>query len=235
MFRIDTTGTIQINRGDTGETVFYVNTGSTALCEYLYSFLPDIKISLSENIKDYDVELNSQTWMNKVLTAGSYVFSWDIDGRVWLLDEEEVDIATYGLSLPNRVSSDIPEDATITVTYALCNSESEVYFYVWHPLQQLGEVPVMKKTIKPYINTVITEINGEESYTEVRNCVDVYGNPLLHFNPQDTETILQGEYRYQVKAKLYMNNSYITNTVCNRTPFLVIEDDYADRIWYDNL
>ena len=149
MFRIDTTGTIQINRGDTGETVFYVNTGSTALCEYLYSFLPDIKISLSENIKDYDVELNSQTWMNKVLTAGSYVFSWDIDGRVWLLDEEEVDIATYGLSLPNRVSSDIPEDATITVTYALCNSESEVYFYVWHPLQQLGEVPVMKKTIKP--------------------------------------------------------------------------------------
>lgn len=235
MFRIDTTGTIQINQGDTGETVFYVNIGSSSLYEYLYSFKPSITVSVSESIKTYAVEVDQQVWMNKVFNAGTYNFIWDSSNRYWTLDSVEVDIAEYGISILDVASSNIPNEATITVYYTLCDSESEVYFYVWHPLQQVGEPAVMQKTIKPYINTVITEVNGQVISTEIRNCVDVYGNPLLHFNPEDTENIPQGEYRYQVKAKLYRNNSYILNTVCNRTPFLIIEDDYSDRIWYDRL
>ena len=233
MFRIDTTGLIQINQGDTGETVFYVNIGSS-LSEYLYSFRPSIKLSLSDNIRDYDVQIDESTWMNKVFSPDFYNFIWDVNNKTWLLNDSSVDIAEYGISISNVVYSNIPDEATITIQYSLCSSESEIYFYVWQPLQQLGEVPVMKKTIKPYINTVVTEINGKEISTEIRNCTDIYGNPLLHFNPEDTIDIPQGEYRYQVRAKLYQQNSYITNTVCNRTPFLIIEDDYSDRIWYDN-
>lgn len=232
MFRIDTTGTIWINKGDTAKTQFFINTG-TPLYPSLYTFERKILIESSPNINDH-ITLNKEVWSEKVLDYGEYIFIWtyiqELDIYVWMLDDEEVLLKDYGITLDIK-SSDIQENSTIVISYYSLDNNSEIYFYIWQPLQQYGQVPVLHKIIKPYSNEIKVERDGKDFYTEKRNCVNEEGNINLYLNPQDTANIPEGEYRYQIIAKLYINNSYITNTICNKTPFIIIDDDYSDRKW----
>ena len=60
----------------------------------------------------------------------------------------------------------------------------------------------------------------------------------------DTKNIPQGSYIYQVKAKIINSDidpvedsegnvvyNYVYNTVTNRLPIYIIDDNYGNRIW----
>ena len=233
MFRIDSTGTVWINKGDTAKTQLFINIG-TPLYPSLYHFERTIDITSSSSIAN-SVEIDTKKWSDKVLDAGEYVFIWtyiqELDICTWMLDEKEVSLEDYGLNV-DIAPSKIPVDSTITVSYYLVDEDSEIYFYIWHPLQKYGQKPVLHKIIKPHTNEIIVEKDGKPFYEEKRNCVSEDKNINLYLNPKDTEYLPEGEYRYQVIAKIKLNGSWITNTVCNKTPFIVIEDDYSDRKWF---
>lgn len=228
MFNIKNDKAIQINKGDTAQTVLYVNQG-TKMNPIRYNFDGTYSITNSASLDDYEIVFDYGAWKNKISEAGTYVFTFS--NMEWLLDNIVVELVEYGLSLPHALLENIPEGSTITVIYTLNDNMSEVYFYVWQINQKMGQTPVIEKVIKPYINQVVTKVNGTIISTEERNCTNENGDVVIYFNPDDTNNIPQGEYRYQIIAKVLQQGVYTTNTICNRKPFIVVEDDYSNRVW----
>ena len=66
----------------------------------------------------------------------------------------------------------------------------------------------------------------------------------MRLKPEDTNDLNEGSYIYQIKALIIdkdvthikeenetINSTYIINTVTNRLPIYIIDDDYGRRIW----
>lgn len=232
MFRIDSTGSVWINKGDIAKTQIFIDTG-TSLYPSLYKFERQMEITCSHSISE-SVEVDKVKWSNKVLETGEYEFIYThidaIDSDIWTLNSEEVNLEDYGITV-DLPPSRIPVDSSIDILYTLSEKEEEVYFYLFKPLQTSDQDPVMKKIISPSTNSIQTFFNGKLSYEETRNCVSEEGNIILYINPRDTGSLKEGEYYYQIKAKLFINDEYQNITICNKKPFLIIDDDYSDRVW----
>ena len=97
----------------------------------------------------------------------------------------------------------------------------EVYFYIMN-INQNPSCPVKK----------LTFTSDEDLYVD-QNTGKSNGDMLIKLSHDDTADMPEGEYRYQIKAKLLdTDGEYIINTVTNRLPFFVIDTDYDKEFIY---
>lgn len=86
------------------------------------------------------------------------------------------------------------------------SQNSVVYFAVMEPNQPFEDALIRKK------------------YT--MDDVDVDGNIVIKFRPQDTQCVLPGKYYYQVKLQRFNSNDpedYEVDTVVDKTLFYILE------------
>lgn len=96
------------------------------------------------------------------------------------------------------------------------NDGCELYFYIF--TQNEYEKPILEKIIK---SSDEGAINDDEDF-------------VLRLTTEDTAKIAPDKYLYVIKAKLLNSQGqYETNTVTNRLPIYIIEDDYSRREWDD--
>lgn len=96
----------------------------------------------------------------------------------------------------------------------------EVYFYIMK-INQNPECPVIK----------LTFTSDEDLYVDASGHTD--GDMMIKIRHEDTADIPEGEYRYQVKAKIKdLNGDYVINTVTNRLPFYILDSNYDRQFIY---
>lgn len=116
------------------------------------------------------------------------------------------------------------------------NLGCEAYFYIYKLRNY--DTPVLFKTYRDD-GTIITEKNG--AITEKTGVININDDKdfIIRLYPEDTNDLDEGQYIYQIKVKIIdsensgddTQNSFIINTVTNRLPIYIIEDDYDRRIW----
>ena len=143
------------------------------------------------------------------------------------------------------------------------NKGCEVYFYIfdygsienhpWNYIDSFGYNPNESSEYEPILTkvfcddgTIKTILYGEEQ-EEVTGAPNINenGDMMIWLFHDDTTTIPQGSYIYQIKAKLIdldyepevdedtgeTTYHYVYNTVTNRLPIYIIDDNYGDRVW----
>ena len=105
--------------------------------------------------------------------------------------------------------------------------------------------PILTKVFKD--NGVIDSILYGQEQDEIIDAPNINenGDMMIWLTNNDTRIIPQGSYIYQVKAKLIDSDfepeidpdtgetiyHYIYNTVTNRLPIYIMDDNYGNRIW----
>ena len=134
------------------------------------------------------------------------------------------------------------DDFSYTFPVSVDNSETEyhfeandgcmLFFYIFLP-NSINYEFVLRKTFKTD-GEIITDVVGSDfpDTTYDNNNIDENGNIIVRLTPDDTMTILPGEYKYQLRVQvLDADNNLVLKTVTNRKDFYVIEDDYSNRVW----
>ena len=138
----------------------------------------------------------------------------------------------------------------------------EVYFYIfdytdiqdhpWDKIDSNGYNPNTSTNTEPILvkvfsddGTIKTKLYGEEQ-EEISgvNNINEYGDMVIWLFNNDTKDIPQGDYIYQIKAKVIDSDvdpttdndgnivyTYVYNTVTNRLPIYIIDDNYGNRVW----
>ena len=139
----------------------------------------------------------------------------------------------------------------------------EVYFYIFdygqiqrHPWDFIDDNGYNPNTSSEYlpILTKVFKDNGEidtilygeqqETIIDAPN-INENGDMMIWLMNDDTKTIPQGSYIYQVKVKVIDSDfppetdqetgeliyHYAYNTVTNRLPIYIIDDNYGNRVW----
>ena len=100
----------------------------------------------------------------------------------------------------------------------------ELYFYIMH-VNQNPDCPIKKLTFTSDNDLWIDPETGEPN-----------GDIRIRLRTFDTAKMPEGEYRYQVKAKIrdtsQDNLEYAINTVTNRLPFIIVDSDYNYNFVY---
>ena len=225
MFSIQTNKEIRVNRGDTLIYPLYINIGSNYKPE-IYNFRIPLSVTHSSDI---EATIDEDKWRYKVLEAGTYRFIYQ--NNAWSLNDTEVDLSNYGITLNSESYQD---GDYIEIQFSLLNNDSTIYFDIYS-YNSFCDDFISEKVIFPKENRVIQYLGSTEepSYTKIENCVDSYGRIILQLHEEDTETLQEGIYVYQVRARLFneYKNDYDTVTITNRTPIYIIDDDFTMRKW----
>lgn len=107
-----------------------------------------------------------------------------------------------------------------------------LFFYIFLP-NSINYQFVLRKTFKTN-GEIITDIMGNDfsDVTYDNDNIDEKGNIIVRLTPDDTMSILPGEYKYQLRVQvLDEDDNLVLKTVTNRKDFYVIEDDYSNRVW----
>lgn len=100
----------------------------------------------------------------------------------------------------------------------------ELYFYIMH-VNQNPDCPIKQLTFTSDDNLYIDPQTGKPN-----------GDILIRLKTTDTADLPEGEYRYQVKAKIIdesqENLGYSINTVTNRLPLIIVDSDYNYNFVY---
>ena len=107
-----------------------------------------------------------------------------------------------------------------------------LFFYIFLP-NSINYEFVLRKTFKTN-GDIVTEFENEEDpqTTSGNQNIDAKGNIIVKLTPEDTMSILPGEYKYQLRVRVRdANNNLVLKTVTNRKDFYIIEDDYSNRVW----
>lgn len=107
-----------------------------------------------------------------------------------------------------------------------------LFFYIFLP-NSINYEFVLRKTFKTN-GDIVTEFENEEDpqTTSGNQNIDNKGNIIVRLTPDDTMSILPGEYKYQIRVRVRdANNNLVLKTVTNRKDFYIIEDDYSNRVW----
>lgn len=139
----------------------------------------------------------------------------------------------------------------------------EVYFYIfdyknlqdhpWNKVDVNGYNPNLSSSSEPILVKVFkdsgvieTELYGETiSIIENAPNINSNGDMMIWLRNEDTATIPQGSYIYQIKVKIIdydfepvidentglTTYHYIYNTVTNKLPIYIIDDNYGNRVW----
>ena len=224
MLIVKTNKEIQLYKGDSGNCTLFINKG-TKLTPKRYSLNGTIEISsVPSSLK---AEISYDLWKMKIFHSGTYTFTYQ--NSYWNLNEENVELKDYGISIDF-----IPqENNSLTVDYSLIDKQNELDFYVNNINASPNSPRILSKKILLNENKIITNKIDGESYTEFRNCVDANGDAIIYFNPEDSQDIPQGDYVYQIKAKLW--NDYLLDyemlTLTNKIPIRIVDDNFSERMW----
>ena len=122
------------------------------------------------------------------------------------------------------------------------NLGCEIYFYIYH-LRDYDN-PILEKTFKDNGEIVTVKKGGSSSIKSGIKNINEDNDFIIRLYPEDTNDLSEGQYIYQIKAKIIDKDveptinedgtktySYVINTVTNRLPIYIIEDDYNRRIW----
>ena len=121
------------------------------------------------------------------------------------------------------------------------NTGCELYFSIFY--KKDFDNPVLKKTFKDNGEIVTEKSNGDVN-TKNGCTVNENNDFVITLEPEDTTDLDEGSYIYQIRALIIDKDvdpeedengeliyTYIINTVTNRLPIYIIEDDYNRRIW----
>ena len=107
-----------------------------------------------------------------------------------------------------------------------------LFFYIFLP-NSINYEFVLRKTFKTDGDIITDFENDDDPQTTSGNQnIDAKGNIIVRLTPEDTMSILPGEYKYQLRVRVRdENNNLVLKTVTNRKDFYIIEDDYSNRVW----
>ena len=121
------------------------------------------------------------------------------------------------------------------------NMGCELYFSIFY--KKDFDNPVLKKTFKDN-GEIVTEKSNGDVYTKKGCTVNENNDFVITLESEDTNNLDEGSYIYQIKVLIIdkdvepeesedgeLTYTYIINTVTNRLPIYIIEDDYNRRIW----
>ena len=121
------------------------------------------------------------------------------------------------------------------------NMGCELYFSIFY--KKDFDNPVLKKTFKDN-GEIVTEKSNGDVYTKKGCTINENNDFVITLESEDTNDLDEGSYIYQIKALIIdkdvepeesedgeLTYTYIINTVTNRLPIYIIEDDYNRRIW----
>ena len=121
------------------------------------------------------------------------------------------------------------------------NMGCELYFSIFY--KKDFDNPVLKKTFKDN-GEIVTEKSNGDVYTKKGCTVNENNDFVITLESEDTNNLDEGSYIYQIKALIIdkdvepeesedgeLTYTYIINTVTNRVPIYIIEDDYKRRMW----
>lgn len=122
------------------------------------------------------------------------------------------------------------------------NMGCELYFSIFY--KKDFDNPVLKKTFKDNGEIVTEKSNGYKSVKTGVDNINDNNDFVITLEPEDTTDLEEGSYIYQIRALIIDKDvepeedengeliyTYIINTVTNRLPIYIIEDDYNRRIW----
>lgn len=130
---------------------------------------------------------------------------------------------------------------------------SAIQQHPWDRIDRYGYDPNTSSEYEPILIKTFTDdghiytvLNHEEqdTYENMPN-INSNGDMVIWLMHNDTKCIPQGSYIYQIKAKLIDLDfepeiddltgekiyHYVYNTVTNRLPIYIIDDNYGDRVW----
>lgn len=130
---------------------------------------------------------------------------------------------------------------------------SDVEEHPWDHIDIYGYDPDTSNEYQPILIKTFTDdghiytmLNGEEqdTYENMPN-INENGDMMIWLMNNDTKNIPQGSYIYQIKVKVIDSDiepeideitgetvyHYIYNTVTNRLPIYIIDDNYGNRVW----
>ena len=143
------------------------------------------------------------------------------------------------------------------------NHGCEVYFYIfdygqvqrhpWDWVDMNGYNPNTSTEYEPILvkvytdsGTIKTKLYGKDKadVTDVNN-INENKDMVIWLFHDDTATIPQGSYIYQIKAKIIdtdfepevdpntgdITYHYVYDTVTNRLPIYIMDDNYGNRVW----
>lgn len=121
------------------------------------------------------------------------------------------------------------------------NMGCELYFSIFY--KKDFDNPVLKKTFKDN-GEIVTEKSSGDVYTKKGCTINENNDFVITLESEDTNDLDEGSYIYQIKALIIdkdvepeesedgeLTYTYIINTVTNRLPIYIIDDDYNRRIW----
>ena len=122
------------------------------------------------------------------------------------------------------------------------NMGCELYFSIFY--KKDFDNPVSKKTFKDNGEVVTEKSNGYKSVKTGVDNINDNNDFIIRLEPEDTNDLDEDSYVYQIKALIVDKDvepveneegqftyTYIINTVTNRLPIYIIDDDYGRRIW----
>ena len=122
------------------------------------------------------------------------------------------------------------------------NMGCELYFSIYY--RNDFDNPILKKTFKDNGEIVTEKSNGYKSVKTGVDNINDNNDFIVRFEPDDTNDLNEDSYVYQIKALIIDKDvepveneegqftyTYIINTVTNRLPIYIIDDDYGRRIW----
>lgn len=115
----------------------------------------------------------------------------------------------------------------------------------YNPNTSSEYIPILTKVYKDNGTIQTLYYNQEQEEITGVNNINENGDMMIWLFNNDTKNIPQGSYIYQIKAKVIdsdfepeidettgeLTYHYVYNTVTNRLPIYIIDDNYGNRVW----
>lgn len=231
MFRLNSKQAIKLSKGDTIDFSLFLNKGSI-MEPIRYSFLKErLTVSTMTSLK---ISANLEKWKTSGITKGD-LYSFTFYNGYWYItyegaQPEIADLTNYGISVEGT-----PEDNDVFTVDYQTPDDGFVVFYVL-PINH-GRDYLLKKIIKSNGEIISKRNIRGEIITDIstgNENVDDEGNMIIKLEAEDSSFMPEGEFRYEIKAyiKSEGDSEYSVNTVTNRLPFYVIDNDYSSNFIY---
>ena len=232
MIRLNSKQAIKLSKGDTVDFSLFLNKG-TILEPVRYSFIKE-NITVS-TITTLEIKADLQGWKKSGITkAGLYSFTFY--NNDWYLSyaghsSELVELENYGITVIGEPKN---SDA-FSVDYQ--TPDDGFVVFIVHFFNQKNKEFLLKKIFKSNGETITKRnIRGEviTDITTGNNNVDNDGNMIIKLESDDTSFMPEGEFRYEIQAYIRPDGAseYSVNTVTNRLPFYVLDNDYSANFIY---
>lgn len=236
MFEIMSNQNIRINAGDTAS--FEVEVTDTS-CEQNVRKFTGVNLEIKEKSPSIQtLEVDKGDWYTSNRAPGEYKFIYN--GRNWTLNDDKINLLTYGIYIPSLAgiqsgdyfiitytkgdpSTRLPYGSYMTLYVLYQNSDPQAYPVFTKQFFTTGRV--VKTSFKvgdPCPNSKIT--------TNLDNVLP-NGNFNITLDYDDTADLLDKTYMYLLKVNYMEGTQEKQVQIGNKHFFYVINDNYQGRMW----